>query len=95
MCSKDDEISGLSLSTLDASKLLKSDNLVLKDKVKTIVRGNKAFLYDENKKQQKNKPYLIKGDIVEVLAYKNSMLNIKYTSETRVVVAWIKFIDIL
>ncbi|MDT8627206.1 hypothetical protein [Klebsiella grimontii] len=95
LCSKDDEISGLSLSTLDASKLLKSDNLVLKDKVKTIVRGNKAFLYDENKKQQKNKPYLIKGDIVEVLAYKNSMLNIKYTSETRVVVAWIKFIDIL
>lgn len=47
------------------------------------------------KKQQKNKLYLIKGDIVEVLVYKNSMLNIKYTSETRVVVAWIKFIDIL
>lgn len=95
LCSKDDETSGLSLSKLDASKLLKSDNLVLKDKVKTIIGSNRAFLYDENKNQKKNKPYLIKGDVVEVLEYKNSMLNIKYTSKNRAVIAWIKFIDIL
>ncbi|MTH48630.1 hypothetical protein [Intestinirhabdus alba] len=95
LCSKDDETAGLSLSNLDASKLLKSDNLVLKDKVKTIIGSDRAFLYNENKKQPRNKPYLIKGDVVEVLEYKNSMLNIKYTSKSGVVIAWIKFIDIL
>ena len=95
LCSKDDETSGLSLSSLDASKVLKSDNLVLKNKVKTIIGSHRAFLYDENKKQQKNKPYLIKGDVVEVLEYKNSMLNVKYISKSKVVIAWINFIDIL
>ncbi|ARZ81299.1 MULTISPECIES: hypothetical protein [Enterobacter cloacae complex] len=95
LCSKDDEKTGLNLSSLDVSKLLKSDNLVLKGKVKTLIGSDKAFLYDENKKQQRNKPYLIKGDVVEILEYKSSMLHIKYTSKSRTVIAWIKFIDIL
>lgn len=95
LCSKDDETSGLSLSNLDTSKLLKFDNLVLRDKVKTIIGSNRAFLYNENGKQLKNKPYLIKGDVVNVLEYKNSMLNIKYTSKSGVIIAWIRFIDIL
>lgn len=95
LCSKDTSIENVTLSNTDADKLLAADNLVLNDDVKTIIGSDKAFLYDEDKKQKRNKPYLIKGDVVEILEYKNSMLKIKYISKTKVVIAWINFVDIL
>ncbi|MEZ2578422.1 hypothetical protein [Buttiauxella ferragutiae] len=95
LCSKDDEASGLILSNVDVGKLLAPDNLALKGKVKTVIGCDKSFLYDSNKKQKKNKPYLIKGDIIEIQEYNNTMLKIKYSSKSKDIVAWIKFGDIL
>lgn len=93
LCSK--SVSNLALSNVDADKLLSPDNLVLNGKVKTTVGNNKAFLYDENGEQRPRKPYLIKGDDIEVLDYKNSFLKVKYMSKNKEIIAWIKFSDVL
>lgn len=95
LCSKSNGESHLSLTDVDADKLLNPDNLKLNGKIKTVIGSDKAFIYDEEKKNKFKKPYLIKGDVVEILEYKNSMLKIKYVSKSRDVIGWIKFEDIL
>ncbi|HDT2077483.1 MULTISPECIES: hypothetical protein [Enterobacter] len=95
LCSKQSVTEKVTLSNADADKLLASDNLTLDGSVKTLIGNDKAFLYDENKKQKRNKPYLIKGDVVEILDYESSMLKIKYKSKAKIITAWINFVDIL
>lgn len=96
LCVKNSVIYNLTLSNMDADKLLASDNLELSDKVKTIIGTNKAFLYDDNKVQYTRKPYLIKGDVIEVLDYENSFLKVRYiTRSKRDVIGWVRFEDIL
>ena len=95
LCSKDNESSGLDLTHVDANKLLDPDNLVFVGKVKTSISDDKSFLYHEDGTQKHNKPYLIKGDIVEIISYKKNMLKIKYASKSGTIIGWIKFSSIL
>lgn len=83
------------LSNIDTNKIFNPDNLLLESKVRVAIGSEKVFLYNENKKKSKNRPYLIKGDIVDVLEYKNSMLKIRYISKDKKIITWIGFIDIL
>ena len=95
LCSKN-KSDGLMLSNIDTNEIFSPDNLRLESKVTVAIGSEKAFLYSEDKKQNQNKPYLIRGGVVEVLEYKNSMLKVKYTSKNnREIITWIKFIDIL
>jgi len=95
LCSKDNVTRNMILSSADANKLFSSENLILNGSVKTLIGNDRAFLFDENKKNKKNNPYLIKGDVVEIIGYENSMLKVKYNSKTKSDVAWINFIDVL
>lgn len=95
LCSKDLKKISLTLPNIDVNKVLAPDNLTLKAKVKTVIGSDKSFLYDENKKQKANKPYFIKGDVIEIQEYKNLMLKVKYTSKSKSTIAWINFVDVL
>lgn len=95
LCSKDSAKEGVTLPNADAVNLLAADNLMLAENIKTRIGNDKVFLYDSNKNLKRNKPYLIKGDVVEILEYRSSMLKVKYTSKSKSTIAWIKFIDIL
>lgn len=95
LCSRDNVTENMTLSNTDVEKLFSSNNLMLVGNTKTLIGNDKAFLYDGDKKQRRNKPYLVKGDVVEILEYKNSMLKIKYLSKSNTTIAWIKFVDIL
>lgn len=95
LCSKDSVKEGMTLPNADAVNLLAPDNLMLAENIKTLIGNDKAFLYDSNKDPKRNNPYLIKGDVVEILEYRSSMLKVKYTSKSKTTIAWIKFIDIL
>lgn len=95
LCAKDSAKEGMTLPNADIVNLLAPDNLMLAENIKALIGNDKAFLYDSNKDLKRNKPYLIKGDVVEILEYRSSMLKIKYTSKSKTTIAWIKFIDIL
>lgn len=95
LCSKDNAKESITLPNADAVNLFSPDNLMLAENIKTLIGNNKVFLYNSNKELKRNKPYLIKGDVVEILEYKSSMLKVKYTSKSKTTIAWIKFIDIL
>jgi len=95
LCSKNSVKEGMTLPNADAVNLLAPDNLMLAENIKALIGNDKAFLYDSNKDLKRNKPYLIKGNVVEILEYRSSMLKVKYTSKSKATIAWIKFIDIL
>lgn len=95
LCSKEKVTQNINLSSTDIDKLFSSESLILNGDIKTIIGSDKAFLFDEDKKQKKNRPYLVRGDIVEVIYYKDSMLKIKYKSKTKSIVAWVNFADVL
>lgn len=93
LCSK--SVSAQVFSKLEAETVLASKNLVINGRVKTIIGNDKAFLYDGNGLRVNKNPYLIKGDDIEVLEYKNSFLKVRYMSINKSVVSWIQFSDIL
>lgn len=95
LCTKKQVLQGMTLANADTESLLASNNLMLSGNFKTLIGSEKSYLYNENKIQKRGKPYLIKGDVVEVQGYENSMLKIKYVKKSKVIVAWIKFVDIL
>ncbi|QJT81794.1 hypothetical protein [Kosakonia sp. MUSA4] len=95
LCSKQSVTENMTLSSTDIDKLFSADNLTLDENIKAIIGNDKVFLFGENKKQKQNKPYLIKGDVVEIIDYENSMLKIKYKSKTKAIIAWVNFVDIL
>jgi hypothetical protein len=95
LCSKSSVLNNESFTKLNAEQLLSPNNLYLDGKVKVAIENEKAFLFDDDNVHMKNRPYLIKGDVVEVLEYQNSMLKIKYTGKKRDVLGWINFSDIL
>jgi len=85
----------MSLPDVDADSLLSPEKLHLDHALPAVISSNKAFLYNKNKKQHIKKSYLIKGDIIEVLDYDNSLIKIKYSSQKRNIITWIKLTDIL
>lgn len=95
LCSKYSAKEGVTLPNADVVNLLALDNLILAGNIKTRIGNDKAFLYDSNKDLKRNKSYLIKGDVIEILEYRSSMLRVKYTSKSKATIAWVKFIDIL
>lgn len=95
LCSKSSVLNNADFTKLNAEQLLSPNNLYLDGKVKVAIENEKAFLFDDDNVQMKNRPYLIKGDVVEVLEYQNSMLKIKYTGNKKDVLGWIDFSDIL
>jgi len=95
LCSKSSVLNNEGFTKLNAKQLLSPNNLYLDGKVKVAIEKEKAFLFDDDNVQMKNRPYLIKGNVVEVLEYQNSMLKIKYTGKKKDVLGWIKFSDIL
>lgn len=92
LCSR---MSNIILSDIDADKLFESNNLVLNGEIKTLVGGDKVFIYNEDGKKNVRNSYLVKGDVIEVLGYKNSMLKIRYKGKLRNVIGWIRFEDVL
>ncbi|WP_157178870.1 hypothetical protein [Pantoea sp. GM01] len=70
LCSKSSVLNNESFTKLNAEQLLSPNNLYLDGKVKVAIENEKVFLFDDDNVQRKNRPYLIKGDVVEVLEYK-------------------------
>lgn len=95
LCVKDKYVYKMSLPDVDADSLLSPEKLHLDHALPAVISSNKAFLYNKNKKQHIKKSYLIKGDIIEVLDYDNSLIKIKYSSQKRNIITWIKLTDIL
>ncbi|MFS7198154.1 hypothetical protein AB6866_23030 [Rahnella inusitata] len=95
LCVKDKYVYKMSLPDVDADNLLSPEKLHLDHALAAVISSNKAFLYDENKKQYIKKPYLIKGDIIEVLDYDNSWIKIKHSTQKKNIITWIKLTDIL
>lgn len=95
LCVKDKYFYKMSLPDVDADILLSPEKLLLDHELSAVISSNKTFLYDGSKKQYIKKPYLIKGDIVEVLDYDNSWIKIMYSSSKKNIITWIKLTDIL
>jgi len=95
LCSKKNVIANVTLADTDADKLLLPGNLSLKRKVKTLIGTDKSFLYGDDKRHKPKNPYLIKGDVVEIIDCQDSMLKIRFMSQSGVVVGWIHYVDIL
>lgn len=95
LCAGKGKIKNIKFSNLSIKNLLDPSNLFLEKRIETIIEVRKSFLYNEWKAQKKNRPYLIKGDVITVLEHKDSMLKIKYLSKSGYITAWIKLIDIL
>lgn len=95
LCFKKDSMKKLNLSNIDADRVLEQNNLFLMRKIKTTIVSDKSFLYNENKKHKTKKPYLIKGDQVEILDYSDSFLKVSYSTGPKKIIGWIKYSDIL
>lgn len=95
LCSKKDSMKKLNLSNIDADRVLEQNNLFLMRKIKTTIGSDKSFLYNENKIQKLKKPYLIKGDQVEILDHSDSYLKVSYSTGSKKIIGWIKYSDIL
>lgn len=95
LCSKGLDKKNIILPKVKIEEIFKPNNLTLTEHPQVLITSDRSFLYNENSEKMKNKPYLIKGDIVELLEYNNSMLKIKYLSKRKEIIAWIKFSDIL
>jgi len=95
LCSKKDSMKKLNLSNINADRVLEQNNLFLMRKIKTTIGSDKSFLYNENKIQKLKKPYLIKGDQVEILDHSDSYLKVSYSTGSKKIIGWIKYSDIL
>lgn len=95
LCFRKNDISQLILNDVDANNLFNPGNLTLNGKVKTIIGVDKAFLYNNEGNRLPRNPYLIKGDVIEVLEYKKSFLKIRYKSKFKDMTNWIRFEDVL
>jgi hypothetical protein len=58
------------------------------------VQSAKAHLYKEPDEAKKMKSYLVKGDVVGVLAYKDGWVSVEYVSGTKTLRAWVRAIDV-
>lgn len=59
-----------------------------------VVQSAKANLYKEPDQAKKMKSYLVRGDVVGVLANKDGWFSIEYRADTKKISAWVRAIDI-
>ncbi len=60
----------------------------------SFVQSAKAYLYKEPDEAKKMKSYLVKGDVVGVLAYKGGWVSVEYNTGVKKLRAWVRAIDV-
>lgn len=60
----------------------------------SFVQSAKAYLYKEPDEAGKMKSYLVKGDVVGVLAYKGGWVSVEYNTGVKKLRAWVRAIDV-
>ncbi|WP_276643835.1 hypothetical protein [Siccibacter turicensis] len=95
LCDKTVKEMDYKFSEINNQTLLKPENLFLEGKAKGVITNDKAFLLDKTGKFKNRKPYLIKGDLVEIEEYNHPFIKINYLSKGKTSSAWVLLQDVM